>query len=235
MKIDDEAPSGAPDWVLTYGDLMSLLLTIFVMLVSMGELKQTDKFQGVADSLHEQFGHELSQHSGPGQLRPRNPMLAAAAIALRTQREAAMGRGSNPVRSDAGTSISFEPQQIQLSAQSQSELQRLAEQWRGLTQPIEIRGLNASVFAPAIPADACELAYRRARETASFLIEQQGIDAARVRISLASENAAVPITTNPPQQAGHQIEVVLLPHFPGDTDPESSPSDLTTRRPAQQR
>ena len=65
---------------------MSLLLTIFVMLVSMGELKQTDKFQGVADSLHEQFGYDSPLGVLPGELRPRNSMLAAAAVAHRTQR-----------------------------------------------------------------------------------------------------------------------------------------------------
>ena len=72
MKIHDEPPAGAPEWLLTYGDLMSLLLTIFVMLVSMGELKQTDKFQGVADSLHEQFGTDSASGLAHGELRPRN-------------------------------------------------------------------------------------------------------------------------------------------------------------------
>ena len=79
MRIADDPPTAPPEWLLTYGDLMTLLLTIFVMLVSMGELKQTDKFQGVADSLHEQFGRGDSQFGlAAGELRPRNSMLAAA-------------------------------------------------------------------------------------------------------------------------------------------------------------
>ena len=36
---EDEAP-GVPEWVVTYGDMMSLLLTFFIMLVSMSELKE---------------------------------------------------------------------------------------------------------------------------------------------------------------------------------------------------
>lgn len=53
---DNEAAPASNDWTLMYGDLMTLLLTLFVMIVSMSELKQNEKFQAVADSLAEQFG-----------------------------------------------------------------------------------------------------------------------------------------------------------------------------------
>lgn len=53
---EDSPPGGGTDWTLMYGDLMTLLLTFFVMLVSMSELKHNEKFQSVADSMAEQFG-----------------------------------------------------------------------------------------------------------------------------------------------------------------------------------
>ncbi len=37
---EDPPPPSVPEWLLTYGDLMSLLLTFFVMLVSMSELQE---------------------------------------------------------------------------------------------------------------------------------------------------------------------------------------------------
>ena len=38
-----EPPTGAPAWIVTYGDCMTLLLCFFVILVSMSEMKQEDR------------------------------------------------------------------------------------------------------------------------------------------------------------------------------------------------
>jgi flagellar motor protein MotB len=46
-----------PVWLITYSDLMTLLLVMFVLLFSLSEFKQTEKFQGVARSMHAKFGH----------------------------------------------------------------------------------------------------------------------------------------------------------------------------------
>ncbi|MCA9240906.1 MAG: flagellar motor protein MotB, partial [Planctomycetales bacterium] len=35
MAVEEEPPPGIPEWVVTFGDMMSLLLTFFIMLVSM--------------------------------------------------------------------------------------------------------------------------------------------------------------------------------------------------------
>jgi len=51
-----EAPTGAPGWMVTYGDCMTLLLCFFVILVSMSEIKQDQKFHDVIESLTQTFG-----------------------------------------------------------------------------------------------------------------------------------------------------------------------------------
>ena len=38
MTMEEDAPPGVPEWVVTYGDMMSLLLTFFIMLVSLSEI-----------------------------------------------------------------------------------------------------------------------------------------------------------------------------------------------------
>ena len=43
--MEEDPPMGIPEWVVTFGDMMSLLLTFFIMLVSMSEMKQEEKFQ----------------------------------------------------------------------------------------------------------------------------------------------------------------------------------------------
>ena len=40
MAKKEEARAGAPEWMVTYGDMMSLLLVFFVALVSMSEIKK---------------------------------------------------------------------------------------------------------------------------------------------------------------------------------------------------
>ena len=46
---------GLDDWVMTYGDMMSLLLTFFVLIVSFSSMQET-KFEQAANSLKEAFG-----------------------------------------------------------------------------------------------------------------------------------------------------------------------------------
>lgn len=64
--LPDDGPSGpppeegAPAWVMTFGDLMSLLLTFFILLFSMSTI-EVEKFKAAAESLNEAFGE-----IGPG-------------------------------------------------------------------------------------------------------------------------------------------------------------------------
>jgi chemotaxis protein MotB len=201
---------------------MTLLLTIFVMLVSMGELKQKDKFQGVADSLHEQFGSSATQFGlAAGELRPRNSMLAAAAVAFRSQRNAAMGGDVPPAiqitanqperlirptdRTTIGTAIHFADGSAELSEQNQAELRRISALLSGKPHPIEVRGHAAPpTDAAAAGADPWELAYRRARATMQFLVDDLKIDETRIRLTTAGANEPL----GPGRQS--RVEVFLL-------------------------
>ncbi|MGB5984870.1 MAG: OmpA family protein [Desulfobacterales bacterium] len=56
-EIDVQAPvnSGAPRWVVTFGDLMSLLLCFFVLLLSFSEVDKA-KYKEIAGALKQAFG-----------------------------------------------------------------------------------------------------------------------------------------------------------------------------------
>ncbi|HID23354.1 MAG TPA: hypothetical protein EYP14_13280, partial [Planctomycetaceae bacterium] len=41
----DEDSGGVPEWVVTYGDMMSLLLTFFIMLVSLSEVVADKRYR----------------------------------------------------------------------------------------------------------------------------------------------------------------------------------------------
>jgi chemotaxis protein MotB len=239
MRIADDPPAPAPEWLLTYGDLMTLLLTIFVMLVSMGELKQTDKFQGVADSLHEQFGTDSAAGFAAGELRPRNSLVASLAVEFRSQRRGAMGGATRredtlpegPVRlirpgdrTTVGTTISFAGESSGLSAEGQAELRRLAAVFAGKPQKIEVLGHAASLAAGAAANDPWELAYRRAKATGQFLVEELDIDETRIRISTAgSFEPLQPGLDAASAGANARVEVFLLEELAGDLMPSPPP------------
>jgi chemotaxis protein MotB len=66
QRLADEPEEGAPEWLVTFGDLMSLLLTFFVLLLS---FSQTDvaKFKELAGSLEQAFGvqHQEAVYNTP--------------------------------------------------------------------------------------------------------------------------------------------------------------------------
>jgi len=53
-------PKGAPGWVVTFGDMMSLLLTFFVLLFTYSQL-DAEKYKALAGSLREAFGSTLME------------------------------------------------------------------------------------------------------------------------------------------------------------------------------
>ena len=60
MAIAEEEKAGVPEWVVTFGDMMSLLLTFFIMLVSMSEIKEEKRYQAMVESLRKRFGHDTT-------------------------------------------------------------------------------------------------------------------------------------------------------------------------------
>ncbi|MFQ5718798.1 MAG: OmpA family protein [Acidobacteriota bacterium] len=67
MKIpEEEVKPGAPEWVVTFGDMMSLLMVFFVLLLSFSSM-EAEKFKQVAGMVRQAFGvqTEKSFHGIP--------------------------------------------------------------------------------------------------------------------------------------------------------------------------
>ena len=77
LEEDDGGGGDIPEWVVTFGDMMSLLLTFFIMLVSLSEIKQEEKYQAMVESLTQRFGYDRS---------PANPMRRARIGSCRRNR-----------------------------------------------------------------------------------------------------------------------------------------------------
>ncbi len=76
MARKRKAEDGAPAWVVTYGDMMSLLLTFFIILVSMSELKADHKFQRVMESLRQALDTRVASAVSRPNNRPSHRSLS---------------------------------------------------------------------------------------------------------------------------------------------------------------
>lgn len=64
-RPEENQGEGAPEWLTTYSDLVTLLLTFFVLLFSMAQVDK-DKFEAVAQSLQTSFAGINAEHVNQG-------------------------------------------------------------------------------------------------------------------------------------------------------------------------
>jgi len=65
-----------PEWVVTYGDMMSLLLTFFIMLVSLSDVAADQKYRAILDSLQRYIGYRNGPIAPIGKSFPLNSLIA---------------------------------------------------------------------------------------------------------------------------------------------------------------
>jgi chemotaxis protein MotB len=206
MDDDDggDEVAGIPEWVVTFGDMMSLLLTFFIMLVSLSEIKQDEKFQALVESIKQSFGHTTSQSSMiPGRSKPRNSNMQSVANMARAKKKDTHSGGDKveaPVgdnktvriiregtRTAIGTVVTFDASEIALGDDQKQALADLAQKFRGKPQKIEVRGhTSRRPLPPNSPfKDHNDLAYNRCRVVRDYLVFELNIEPQRIRMSVA--------------------------------------------------
>ena len=213
LNEEPDESGGVPEWVVTFGDMMSLLLTFFIMLVSLSEIKEQEKYQAMVDSIHKRFGHDMSTASlVPGNMKPRNSVFTKLATMGRAK-QLDTHEGGDKVKAPVGdfprvpiirpgshaavgTVVHFNEGSTQLVDSQKDALIVQAQEMRGKPQKIEIRG-HTSLRPPAKDSsfqDHWDLAFQRCRVTMQFLL-QQGIDENRIRMSVAGANEPLYVGT----------------------------------------
>lgn len=226
---DEPAPIMIPEWVVTFGDMMSLLLTFFIMLVSMSEIKQEDKFQALVDSMREQFGYSLSAESlVPGDVKARTSEFSVMSTMGRAKKKntakggvpekAPVGeeptvRIIRPGRMTAiGSVIFFSSATAELDERAIRDLDLTAEELRGKPQKIEIRGhCTAEITARTVGTNTgMTLAYERAVAVMQYLVDVKGLPIARFRLSTAGDSEPVAVGDVSATNRNSRAEVFLL-------------------------
>ncbi len=76
-KKEPEKPKGVPAWMVTYGDMMTLLLCFFVLLISVSTM-EVEKLQQAAASLKGAFSVlPFQERLRPAPVRPMRPVRGA--------------------------------------------------------------------------------------------------------------------------------------------------------------
>jgi chemotaxis protein MotB len=227
---EEEEAMGIPEWVVTFGDMMSLLLTFFIMLVSMSELKKDEQYQAMVESIRQQFGHDASPISvSPGEHHSRsNAPTVLATMSRAKMKDTHSGGvptkapvGDNervriirPGESTAiGTVLFFKDGATELDDKSKQNLDEEIEQMSGKPQKIEIRGHTAQQLAAngPEPLDAMDLGYRRCRSVMNYLVKEHGVPPERIRLSSAGAWEPMYLTNDTEKlRLNPRVEVFLL-------------------------
>ena len=227
---DEPEPILIPEWVVTFGDMMSLLLTFFIMLVSLSEIKEEETYQALVNSVQQEFGFTKTVDAlAPGESRPRQTAFTPLATVGRAKKEDTASGGvpeKAPTGEDplvrvvrpgqmtaVGSVIYFDLGSDAITPAANSAIKALANQLRGKPQKIEVRGHVSSEFAARTVGtdDAVMLGFSRAVAVRRLLVEREGLDANRFRISSAGDSE--PASRTGKNGASHQnprVEVFLL-------------------------
>ena len=194
-------PEGAPAWMLTYGDMMTLLLCFFVLIVSFSEIKKEDKWQAVVEEIQTAFGMKggggklptkddpalsfierieamrLEHHQIPKKSNVDDPGMEGREREVTTVRKGMLFV--------VGGRVTFEPGSADLTQQARDALRKGAELIRGRNQVVEIRGHTArgELGHTSAYSDLRNLALARAEAVEEFLASPEvGLRRERFRL-----------------------------------------------------
>ncbi len=236
LDLDPGQPKrGAPEWVVTFGDMMSLLLVFFVLLLSFSTM-EIQKFKVVAGFMREAFGLKTRlNYSGIPMgttilnTDARDTTTPQIELDLMQQvqealRQAGLERRASVQVTHKGVSIRlegevlFESGEATIQPRAGEILDRIAAIARTQPGSVEIEGHTDDVpIANTRFPSNWELSGARAAAAARYLIER-GVPAERIRaIGFADTRPVVPNDTPENRAKNRRVEFVFVRPPAGET------------------
>lgn len=235
--MEEDDPPGVPEWVVTYGDMMSLLLTFFIMLVSMSELKDEGKNRAALNSMKEVFGPMDGTSGVPG--RTFNSRAAHEHMSSKSQNKKtglekgsiASAGGGGPEQSvetvnhgevvTVGGSLEFDQFSTELGDDSLSDLNRILEAIKRVPNRVIVRGHSFAEPLRRKPQfrDQHDLSFARASSVAKYLIEND-INPNRILVSAAGDAEPRIVTRNlEDRRQNRRVDVFTIDSYLAPPDP----------------
>lgn len=243
-KRQKQAPA-VPEWVVTFGDMMSLLLCFFILLQMFSELKRDHEYQHVITAVKEAFGYSGSIGVLPidkPPLRSIIEQLEEVALEKREQRQ----RSDTPTESMEGEHLrvarireglvftiggpsTFDPESAEVKEPVRRDLAHLAELLVGRNNKIIVRGHAANKYlSPDSPwRDLRELSYARARNVMDILVDL-GLEERLFRLEAAGRWEPVRERVIDPDKAAEnrRVEVILTEIYVDDLNEDADSTDV---------
>lgn len=210
-KRKADAGGDIPEWVVTYGDLMSLLLCFFILLAAFSELKQEDQYRETLQKIQEAFGFKggigIADLDFPVQNRMTNRDTDQASFSnqrLDSDQNIEQNIVGNKPRTSVvhegsmlaiGGSVPFEVGEYALSA-SGVELVRdgIAPKIKGQNFVVYVVGHAWGEQDTGGGFDADELGYRRAKSVQDYLVRECGVNPLILRVVSAGSQEPVALS-----------------------------------------
>lgn len=227
-RAEDAPKAGAPEWMATYGDMVTLLLCFFVLLFSFANL-DVQKFKAIAQSMNGSLGVLDS-----GAAINMEPMMGSfpndspteekeefkdlyqemneyvkennltASITLRLDERGLLVRFMDDVLFDSG--------KADLTPGAKEIINKVAEIIRVNDKNVRVEGHtdNVPINTSRFPSN-WELSTTRAVNVVKYLIEENGIEAKRLSASGYSDQHPVDDNgTKEGRQKNRRVDLVIL-------------------------
>jgi chemotaxis protein MotB len=228
MKKRKKQEPGVPEWVVTFADMMSLLLTFFILRQMFSELKRDHEYQRVITAIKEAFGYS----GGVGVLPTDDPPLKSIMeqmelLALKSYQDDQVSQNDTPgvegpqmrvsrirdgIVFTIGGPSTFDEGSADIKPAVREQLERLSVLLAGRNNKIVVRGHAASKYLPPGSrwVDLDELSFYRARNVKDVLVDL-GLDDRAFRIEAVGTREPVqPRAIDPIEAAeNRRVEVIL--------------------------
>ena len=224
-------PAGAPEWVMTYGDMMSLLLCFFIILVSLSEIKKEDQYRAIVEEVKKAFGMKGGGGKTPTKDDPKMSLIERLEVLQVRQtpeknpsntddpgmegREAKVTKVREGMLFTQGGRVTFEPGYADLSDRAKRNIRVVADLVRGYNNKIEIRG-HASPMEMGVQSphkDLWTLSYARAKAVMDYMTSNDvGIRSDRIRLiaNADAEPLVRRVYSSDGQQPNRRAEILVM-------------------------
>lgn len=242
MDDSDDAVPGVPEWVVTYGDMMSLLLTFFIMLVSLSEIN-TDKgkVRSAFDSLNAAFGAFDGKAGVPGESLQTNSVLNKR-FSAGNRSEGGLEKFGRKSKGSGGPHATAQPinqgsvitmggptifprDSVELTPRVKGDLAIISADLANRSNLVVIRGhvargpltsqiaSDAEIALGRPVADKWDVSFTRALAVSVYM-RQLGIDPKRLRVEAAGDaEPRYPSRDKKLQELNHRVDVFAIDSY----------------------
>ncbi len=249
-KLPEDEAAGIPDWIVTYGDMMTLLLCFFVLLAAFSELKKEEDYQNVVDAVREAFGYSGGDGTLPIDDKSTQSMIQMLEkIALKSRTKTQLSQSNTVGMSGQYTRVKrirdgmmfvlggnavFDRESATLKPQAIESLRSIGKLLAGRNNKVAIRG-HADSKTLSIGSDwedLDELSYARARAVKVFLVDEMGISAKRIFLDARGDSEPMRPRASAPtdQQINQRVEIILTENVVEDFNSDANYTDPSNAR-----